>query len=407
MTRRSNPQPGFPWGADTKSEFREVPGTGRVLAPRDAMLARLLQRVRLEDGGVPGRHATMTRAVARMLQAPTGRALAERFIVEDTPAVIRFEAFEGSRIYTANGRKIFHAPRALTGWQEDHIDVRLNLDYLGTDDEFQEQDLPPTLAHELLGHGLWSARAARESALLAILHHELNEENARLVGWRVDFELDGRFEEIGAWAYLADPSGFLRYLKLRHVLYALTWSTAELGRPRETLEERSQAAQAKRDALRTRLANHLSWNAVIDHFVLLHGVVETRMCGLRNYMADAADSYHGEIAVLDTLIAEVDAAVERMIAEPDGCSERYLRQVATYPLIADLQREVDHNARRLREQVRGTLATPDLRNDGSVQMDEDSGPDQITFAQLLEMYRQDREEHPEHWRTAPKSSNNT
>lgn len=93
----------------------------------------------------------------------------------------------------------------------------------GTDAEFQKQDLPPTLAHELLGHGLWYGRAIRESALQVFHHHELNEANARLVGWLVDFELDGRFEEAGAWAYLADPVAFLQHLKL-HLTNA-AWRT--------------------------------------------------------------------------------------------------------------------------------------------------------------------------------------
>ena len=37
------------------------------------------------------------------------------------------------------------------------------------------------------------APALAQEAYQAFHHHELNETNARLVGWLVDFELDGRF----------------------------------------------------------------------------------------------------------------------------------------------------------------------------------------------------------------------
>jgi hypothetical protein len=334
-----------------------------------------------------------------MLTTPTARALAERFIEDGVPAVVRFEAFEGSKIFDVNGRKTFYAPRAFTEWKGDHVEVRMNLDYLGTDPEFQEQDLPSTLAHELLGHGLWYSRAVRENALQAFHHHDLNETNARLVGWLVDFELDQRFEEGGAWSYLQSPDAFLSHLKLRLPYYALTWSTAELARPRETLEERSLAAKAKREQLRTQLANHSSWNGVIDHFVSHHAVAETRLRALRAYMADTAQSYKDEIGVMDALIAEVDATVGRMNAEPDRASEKYLQWAATHPLFTDLRKETDENTRRLLEAVSRTPAKLGDESAAAVKAREDHWRGQITFEELVEMYRKDREQNPKHWQS--------
>ena len=366
---------------------------------RDPLLSNLLKHVRLDDGGVPERREALMTAFRRMLQTPTARALAERFIADGIPAVVRFETFEGSRLYEVNGRKIFYAPRAFTEWKGDHVEVRMNLDYLGAHAEFQEQDLPPTLAHELLGHGLWYSRAARENALQAFHHHDLNETNARLVGWLVDFELDQRFEESGAWSYLSDPAAFLNHLKLRLPYYALTWSTAELARPRETLEERSLAAKAKREQLRTQLANHSSWNGVIDHFVAHHAVAESRLTALRGYMAETAQSYQDEIGVMDALIAEVDATVGRMNAEPDHSSERYLQWAATHPLFADLRAETDAHTRRLQGQVSRTPAKLGDESQSAVQAREDHWRGQITFEQLVEMYRKDRERNPKHWQS--------
>ncbi|HXT02175.1 MAG TPA: hypothetical protein VN915_15995 [Elusimicrobiota bacterium] len=380
-----------------------LPLSGEAGKPADAdhdpLLSNLLQHVRLDDGGVPERRAALMTAFRRMLKTPTARALAERFIADGVPAVVRFEAFEGSRLYDVNGRKIFYAPRAFTEWKGDHVELRMNLDYLGTHDEFQQQDLPPTLAHELLGHGLWYSRAARENALQAFHHHDLNETNARLVGWLVDFELDRRFEESGAWSYLADPAAFLNHLKLRLPYYALTWSTAELARPRETLEERSQAAKSKREQLRTQLANHSSWNAVIDHFVSHHAIPESKLVALRGYMAETAKSYQDEIGVMDALINEVDATIGRMNAEPDRASERYLQWAATHPLFADLRKEVDANTRRLQEQVSKTPAKLGDESVDAVKAREDHWRGQVTFEQLVEMYRKDREQNPKHWQS--------
>lgn len=380
------------------------PLSGEAAPPADAshdpLLANLLQHVRIDDGGVPERGEALLTAFKRMLTTPTARALAERFIADKIPAVVRFEAFEGSRLFDVNGRKTFHAPRAFTEWKGDHVEVRMNLDYLGTHDELQEQDFPPTLAHELFGHGLWYARAARaENFLQAFHHHDLNETNARVVGWLVDFELDQRFEESGAWSYMADPAAFLNHLKLRLPYYALTWSTEELARPRETLVERSTAAKSKREYLRMQLANHDSWNAVIDHFVSHHAVPESKLVALRNYMSETTKSYQYEIGVMDTLAAEVDATIARMDAEPDRSSERYLKWAATHPLFADLRQETDENTRRLQEQVSKTPAKPGDESAAAVQAREDHWRGQITFEELVEMYRKDRAQNPKHWQS--------
>jgi hypothetical protein len=385
-------------GADVSGNDGPVSPSERPGA-HAALLARLLEHATIDDDGVPERRAALTRAFERMLETPTARALAERFIADGVPAVVRFETVEGSRISEVNGRKIFYAPRAFTEWKTDHVEVRMNPDYLAADAEFQQQDLPPTLAHELLGHGLWYSRAARENALQAFHHHDLNETNARLVGWLVDFELDQRFEESGAWSYLQDPAAFLNHLKLRLPYYALTWSTAELARPRETLEERSQVAKAKRESLRAQLINHESWNAVIEFFVQRRDISESRLNALRGYMTDTARGYRDEIDVMDALIAEVDATVGRMNAEPDRSSERYLKSAATHPLFADLKNETDENTRRLVEQVSRTPAKIGDESAATVKAREDHWRGQLTFDQLVEMYRRDRERHPEHWRS--------
>lgn len=371
------------------------PGPAVVFTHQD-LEQRLLSRLSLDDAGEASRAAALKRAVRSILRTPTGRGMAEQFIAEGAKGAVRFEAFEGSRLYDTDGRRIFHAPRAFTEWKGDHVSVRMNLDYLGTDAQFQEQDLPPTLAHELFGHGLWYWRAAAENALQVFHHHELNETNARLVGWLVDFEMDRRFEEDGAWSYLQDPARFLRNLKLRLPYYALTFSNEELARPLETLEARLVSARAERDRLDTELSNHRSWNAVIDHFVRKHGIAEQRFARLRRDMADTDQKYQDDLANMDAILSDVDGTIRRMKDEPDRQSERYLKWASSHPLFSRLEAAARENARRLTEMV--TKAS--MASAGAPARDSYEAPqsDQLTFGDLLRLYREDRERHPDRWR---------
>lgn len=359
---------------------------------------RLLSRLTLDDQGDASHATAMRRAVRSMLDTPTGRELARQFISEGVRGVVRFEAFEGSRLYDTNGRRIFYAPRAYTDWKGDHVSVRMNLDYLGTDAQFQEQDLPPTLAHELFGHGLWYFRAAAENALQAFHHHELNETNARLVGWLVDFEMDRRFEENGAWNYLQDPTQFLRNLKLRLPYYALTFSNEELARPLEALETRLTSAGAKRTRLEGELNNHRSWNAVIDHFVTRHGMPERHFALLRQTMRDTEQNYRDEVATMDAIISDLEGTIARMKAEPDRQSERYLQWAATHPLFARLEAAARENARRLHELVAKTSTPPASAPPQATGSAAEPESDQLTFDDLMRLYQQDRQGHPDHWR---------
>jgi hypothetical protein len=378
-----------------------VAPAGSVPSAHDALLSRLLTRVRLEDDGVLVQHLALVHTFERMLQSPTARGLAERFVEDGATAVVRFQRFEGSQIVEEDGRRIFRASRAFTEWKDGQAIVRLNADYLGTDETFQKQDLPPTLAHELLGHGLWYSRAARENVLQGFHHHELNEMNARAVGWRVDFELDRYFEESGAWSFIADPGGFLAYLKTRLPFYALTFSNEELSRPVQALEERSSAAKAKLAQQREELANHRTWNHVIDFFVRRRAVPEVRFRALRAQMAEQEAAHLNEIAMIESVIAEVEATLSRMRAEPDGASENYLRWAGSHPMFGDLQREYDENVRRLVEHVKETGARAYDEPAELTRRRAEHWRGQITFAELFDMYRRDREKHPKDWVTRP------
>ncbi|HEX4047077.1 MAG TPA: hypothetical protein VH309_04560, partial [Elusimicrobiota bacterium] len=65
----------------------------------------------------------------------------------------------------------------------------------------------------------------------------------------------------------------------------------------------------------------------------------------------------------------------------------------------DLRREVDESTRRLREQVSRTSAKQGDESAAALQAREDHWRGQITFDELVKMYREDREKNPNHWRS--------
>ena len=148
-------------------------------------------------------------------------------------------------------------------------------------------------------------------------------------------------------------------------------------------------------SLETELSNHLSWNPVIDHFAKHHGIAETRLRALRAYMTDNEAIYREDLRVMDGLIAEVDATIGRMKAEPDRQSERYLQWAATHPMFVDLARETAENVKRLVEMVRAFPAA--VGDAPATPKADDHWRGQVTFDELIEMYRRDRADNPSHW----------
>ena len=204
--------------------------------------------------------------------------------------------------------------------------------------------------------------------------------------------MDRRCEANAAWNYLQDPTKFLRNLKLRLPYYALTFSNEELTRPLETLEERLLAARAKRRNLEIELANHRSWNAVIDHFERRHGLPERRFTQLRRTMADTEQIDRDQLANMGAIISDLDGAVARMKVEADRRSERYLQRAASHPLFVRLEAQARENSRRLIKLVsRAAPAAP------SAEDSQAEKSDQFTFEDLMRLYREDLELRPDHW----------
>ena len=361
-------------------------GDGAGPAPaKDArpLLTRMLERVRLDDRGRPEERKALDDSFKRMLETPTGRRYAEEFLAEGLTAVVRFDDFPDSQLYLVDGRKRFYAAQAYTDWrQEGYAEIRLNRHYVDGDPDFMRESLPSIIGHELLGHGLWYGRAAKENLYLAFHYHELNETLARLVGWSIDHELDGRFEEAGAWNYLSDPAHYLSGLKMRLPYYAVTFGQSEMADPLATLRARLASAEAEVERARRNLAAQKTWLPVLDHFSRDHGIPERRFDMLRKELSDLEAHYQNEVLNAESIVREVSGLMERIAAEPDHASEQYLKQASAHPFFSRLSADTARLGKALEKMANAAPPAPP----------RPAAPrpaDQISWEELAKMYQDD------------------
>ncbi len=222
----------------------------RLTAPRDPADPKSPAPVVIDDRGNVAERAALQVMLRRMLFSPTARQYAEQFLAEGHTAKILFTEVPDSRVIEADGRRIFYAPRAFTYWQSGRAEVHINRDYLDSDPDYLREDGPATLAHELLGHGLWYNRTHKESLHIPFHMGEDNETNAKLVGWLVGWELDERFHDTFPWQYLNDPARYLEDLKYRTPYYSSTFPGGKVGDPTAMFRARLAEANARIEKLR-------------------------------------------------------------------------------------------------------------------------------------------------------------
>lgn len=296
------------------------------------------------------------KAIARLMEAPTAREIAVAYLAESIPTTVKFA---GPTAGAASDFMLMQ-PRGYASWNDDGLVVTLNAMYLSVDESLRVADLPMTLGHELFGHGLWYARAARASVYQGCHHHELNEANARLVGWLISCELNSPVELDEAIRYLRDPAQYLAELKLKLPYYAMTFSSREMLRPLEVLEGRLRHAHSSRIALTERLAElHGRLSPPIDGDQR-SDASDSRAQGPRGSIAVEEDWIRNSLANLFAVIEELDATIGRLNAESDKQSERYLRWASEHPFFAELQREVDKRTGQLQKLLRSHLP-PELQ----------------------------------------------
>ncbi len=361
-------------------------GDGNPLVPAAdfrPLLTRMLERVRLDDRGRPDEKKALADSFKRMINTPTGRRYAEEFLAEGLTAHVHFDDFPDSQLYLVDGRKKFYAAQAYTDWrQEGYAEIRLNRHYIEGDPGFMHESLPSVLGHELLGHGLWYGRAAKENLYLAFHYHELNETLARLVGWAIDHELDGRFEETGVWTYLADSANYLTNLKMRLPYYAVTFSRSEMANPAATLSSRLASAELEVERAKRNFASQKTWLPVLDHFSRNHGINPHRFEMLRKELTDLESHYQNEVVNAESIVREVTGLRDRIVAEPDHASEIYLSQASAHPFFERLSTDTARLGKALAHMANGAPVAPPRAA-------EVRPADQITWQELSQMYQDD------------------
>lgn len=359
-------------------------------AKNDPLYDALMKQVRMDDRGSARERAGLERTVRRMLESPTARKYAQQFVDAGIPGVIKFDEVEGSKVYEFERRRIFYAPRAFTDWKDGVAVVRLNRDYLDSDEEYFFEDAPPTLAHELLGHGLWYGRMAKDNLQDGFHVHENNETNAKLVGWLASWELNRRHHDTYAYEYLQDPKSYLRNLKLRQPYYALTYADSDLPDPLAALRGRLAQLPALRASYQQGLANVRSWPPIVDHFIGHHGVPESRFAKLKEDLVQREAALNGELATLASIEQNIQATIDYYESEGGKPGLAYLKAMGQYRQFGALQADVDAMTAQLREAMTREQARP-------------SPPplpwpdEQITWTEFQEMFQRDARENPTHW----------
>ncbi len=304
------------------------------------LLERMLERVRLDDRGKEDEKKALATSFKRLLATPTGRHYAEEFLAEGLHATVQFEDFPDSQLFLVDNRKKFYAAQAFTDFKEDGtVLVRLNRHYVDGDPEYMHESLPSVIGHELLGHGLWYGRSDKAGLKVAFHYHELNETMARLVGWAIDHELDGKFEDAGAWNFANDPANYLANMKMRQAYYSTTFSENEMSDPLGTLRSRLEPARQEIERSQRNLASQKTWPPVIEHFVAEHRIDTKRFDLLRKELADQEAYHAAEIANSEAVLAEITRLLGNIEAEPTQESETYLRNASTHPLFARLRED--------------------------------------------------------------------
>ncbi|MBI5246619.1 MAG: hypothetical protein HY923_05515 [Elusimicrobia bacterium] len=361
-------------------------GDASNLPPQDnnrPLLDRLLERVTLDDRGREDEKQALMDAFKHLLATPTGARYAEEFLAEGLTANVHFDDFPDSQLYLVNNRKKFYAAQAYTDWKPDENRpvVRLNRHYIDGDPDYLRESLPAVLGHELLGHGLLYGRAAKEDLYLATFYHDLNETSARLIGWAIDHELDGKFEDAGAWNFSQDPANYLTRLKLKLPYYAVTFNAGEMADPIGTLRARLGVAREGIARAQRNVDSQKTWLPVLDHFIEDHGIPASRFELLRKELADLEAHYAAEVANAEAIVKEVSAFIGRLEAEPGRGSENYLKKASANPFFKRLVEENERLTALVRGMASGGFVPP--------RPPAPRPADQISWDEFEKMYRDD------------------
>ena len=378
-----------------------VAATGAI-AKADDLAARLAGQLILENHGDPKQSKILREAIAGMLESPLARKLAEEFIAQDVPVEVSFEPVENSEVIERNGKKIITGSGGNMHTESTPPHAVLNRDYLQSDASYRVRELPETLGHELLGHGLESIKAKKAGVDRTYNFYEDNETNAGLVGWIISAERHVYLDDSHMRAYLRDPEEYHAELQVSLPYYARTYSRAEMDDVIPVLKKRLARAKKKMGEIAQEAKNTQKWRAIADHMITVHKTDAKKFHSLLENMDSRINIYgprdqNDLQRIVDALEGEI-----RQFSLPQGAAAlKKMQDDAKNPFFT----QQDERIAKRREALSKLVESEDASKSANSGRGKTSvsapfappPPGQYEWDDLDKMYRRDLEKHPEHW----------
>jgi hypothetical protein len=382
----------FDGGAGHAGDIRGPPGTGSnngsTGMPDPAVLqAQIVQRL-VFKGNKQDREA-IGEAVATILKTKTGRRLAQEFVNEGASAEISVAGTDnaGETDTSVNPPK-----------------VKLSRKYLGTEPDYSKVAMAGTLAHELFGHAFEAQRAKKAGfSETAHDHYRGDEVGARLIDWLVQTELTGKVADADPKPYLTNPEAYYRDLVTHDAYYAGTLSPREMKNPVAALKGRRKLFAEDAAKTAADIKETAAWTPIIAHFVKVHRIAKARFAPAEKEVAD----YLSWAATHQKKLVEGKEYLEGKIkrwSSPEGAKEKKeLIDSADSPYLKGQEAALAARARELRHLRanpnlgRGPASETEITLPGMVISVTESGPG-IDLTELSDMYANDQEKHPGHWK---------
>ena len=361
---------------DGMGRYSAAAAPAATVEDRAKLLAAFKKQIVINDHGIPAERAALDSMLARMMESPTAREVAAKFIKENAKVEITLENIPGSTIATVDGKKTLWGPRGMTETTKIPPRVVLNKFYMQYEKDFGVG----TLAHETLGHAFEAQRAGDALGGGIYLYNTDDEENARMIGWLVRTELEVK-PESEIWGYMQDPEANRESLKMASAYYAVTITSEEMKDPVPVYEKRLIDADKELAKLNGKTEKYETWKKIVAHFTDVH---KMDPASFRSRLDDI-DNALKSIPATQKNLAAIKTALQGWLAFfPTADGKLYLGTLARESDNAYFKKK-DAVILERRERLSGLLL-------GKPQETAPPPPaGQITWEQLSELLKKDKE----------------
>lgn len=375
-----------------KAALAKVSGTAGT--PQDELYVKLLDKLLLEDRGKPEELKALKETVAKMLQSSTAREIAAQFVATGAQVRVTYAKMEGSTLTEERGKKEFTGAGGLTYTGRQPILVELNEFYMQTSPDRVEN--ASILAHELLGHAFRSVQSKAKGLDKVMNRYADDETNSRLLGWITQAELGGKLDSALSWSYMKDPAQYYASLGTAHAYYAQTFTRKGMEDPVKVLEGRLAKIEEyvkSYQGWRGRLEDD---RKAIAHFTSDPGHMKKDPPSTFNMVKietdNRLDHYIPEwLTKWEDMGKKVQANIDYYKSPAGQADMAALQAAAQDPFFQGLDAEIVRLTKILKKSSQG-------RDEGAETAPPPPTPGQITREKLHEKIKEDRAQHPEHWK---------